>query len=238
MRDVRTVFVDGKALSDFGVYLTDACIFQAPSPIYEKVSVDGRNGDLIIETGKYGNIEIEYPAVIFDFFERNYVALRDFLLSRQGYCRIEDTFTPNRFRMGKPIGDLSPAMKNGHHTRLFNLHFDCKPQWYLSEGEMGIHVPAGGSVKLINPTNQKALPKILVSGTGTFSVGSNTATLSANNGATVVDSEIMDTYEGSTNRNGNISFSAGKYPELPAGETTITAGSGVSLIVYPRWWTL
>ena len=203
----------------------------------ESVEVPGRSGNLTIDNKRFRNVTIPYECFIVENFNENLRSLVEWLMQSPGYLRLEDTYHPNEFRMARYVGPLDPKVTFAEEGS-FTLDFDCQPQRWLTIGEKPVAVSAGSSVKLKNPTRQKALPKILVAGTGTFSVGSNTATLSANNGSTVVDSEIMDTYEGATNRNGNISFSAGKYPELPAGDTTIAAGSGVSLIVFPRWWTL
>ena len=238
MRNYGTVYVDGKALSDFGAFLTNAGIYTAPEPIYEKVTVEGRIGDLLVETGGYSNVTIRYPSVILSDFDSKYTALRGFLLARNGYCRIEDTYTPERFRLGRPAGQVTPASKNGHQTRMFDVVFDCKPQWYLTAGEDPIEIAGNSTIKIINPTEFTALPLIKVtSGTGDIVVNNQHATLTANNGATIIDSEIQDCYEGATNRNGDLTLTNG-YPVLLPGENGIVIPAGMTVEITPRWWTL
>ena len=232
-----TVYVDGKALSDFGLFTSSANAFKAPNPIFQKVHVEGRNGDLIINSGTFENVLIKYKSVIKGNFRENYMALRDFLFSKSGYCRIEDDFIPDRYRVGKPVGDLTPITARDHQTRIVEIQFDCKPQWFLKSGERPFVVSGGNTVVVQNPTMQTARPKITVSGIGTITINGATAQLTANNGATVIDSEIQETYEGTTNRNGDIIFSAG-YPELKAGNNTISVPAGMSVSIVPNWWSV
>ena len=69
--------------SEYEVFLTGAGVFEAPARRYEKVSIDGRNGDLILDENSvfpvYENIEIRYPAVIFNNFQENYENLKSVL---------------------------------------------------------------------------------------------------------------------------------------------------------------
>ena len=237
MHNSGTVYVDGKPLSDYGLLTSSGAIYTAAKPIFEKVSVPGRNGDLIFESGSYENITVKYRSVILGDFEINYPALRDYLLSRKGYSRIEDDFTPDRFRLGKPVGDLTPVSSGNHQTRIVEISFECKPQWFLKSGEAPITV-ATGTLRIENPTNQIALPKIVVTqGTGTFQVNGDSIILSANNGNTVIDSELQDTYEGTVNRNPNITFSDG-YPILNPGANIIIVPSGMVIKLYAKWWML
>ena len=47
--------------SDFDVVISGEGVFDAPKKDVEKVSIPGRNGDLIIERNRYENIIVSYP---------------------------------------------------------------------------------------------------------------------------------------------------------------------------------
>ena len=233
---MANVFVNGKALSDFGCLPTDAAVYTAPNPLFDKVEIDGRNGDLIIERDKYSNIQIEYPCVILDNFAGNYTTLRSWLLSLKGYVRIEDTFFPDRFRLGRFTGEITPDIFNGHQSKIFTVKFWCKPQWFLKDGEHPIETT--NTVDVYNPTYQNALPLIRVYGSGTLTVGAQTITVAS--GATAyidIDSEIRDCYEGDTNRNSLVTMPQG-FPELEPGATTISITGLTRAVIWPRWWAL
>lgn len=237
MQYLNNLFVNGKALSDYGVMVTDAKIYNSPQPQYEKVEIEGRNGDLLIEKNRFTNFAVEYPAYIGENFKANYTALRSFLMSLQGYVRLEDSFNRDRFRLGRFMGEIAPDLYNNHQSKLFTLKFWCKPQWFYKSGENVMTFT--DSMTVYNPAYQNALPLIRVYGDGTLTVGANTITIAT--GATQyvdIDSEIMDCYEGANNRNSIVSMTAG-YPAFEPGATTLTASGNITSVeVTPRWWTL
>ena len=229
---------NGKSSLDFKCKISGNETFRRPARDITSIEVPGRNGELTIDNGRYKNVTIPYNCFISENIRENLSSLINWLTQSPGYSRLEDTYHPGEYRMARYTGPLDPEVFYAEDGR-FDLEFDCQPQRWLMSGEQPVEVPAGGSVVLINPTLKAALPKIVVTaGTGQIGIGSQTVTLSANNGATTIDSEMQDTYEGATNRNGNVSFSNGRYPELAPGTTTITAGAGMTLAVYPRWWQL
>lgn len=95
------------------------------------------------------------------------------------------------------------------------------------------------SNKFVNPSYFDACPLIRVEGTGTVTIGSNTITISENDGYTDIDCQLMEAYKGSTSRNAYVSFSGFEPPSLKEGATIIGYSSGItSLKVIPRWWRL
>ena len=116
----------------------------------------------------------------------------------------------------------------------FDLTFNCKPQRFLKSGEDAITFTSGGSV--LNETMQTAKPLLRVYGTGTFSIGGATMTISSANVYTDIDCDLMNAFKGTTNCNGNIS---GTFAALAPGDNAITLGSGITKIeITPRWWVL
>ena len=104
------LYYDGKALSDFGVYVSGDGVFGVPEKDYTITEVPGRNGDIYSFNNRYKNITVSYHAFIIGKDRISGNAREDFALRMQGlrawlshsdkYCRISDTYHPDQFRMG------------------------------------------------------------------------------------------------------------------------------------------
>ena len=92
---------DGKPLSDFGCYITNAAQYNTPERDTTMKSIPGRNGDLTIDNGRYENISVEYSAYIYENAEEQMDWLNAFLMSHTSYARLEDTVHPEVYRMGR-----------------------------------------------------------------------------------------------------------------------------------------
>lgn len=224
---------DGKSTKDFGVYISGEGTYNAPERDEEKISVPGKNGDVVIDNGRYLNVALSYSAFIYRDFSVNIEGLRNFLLSARGYKRLEDTYHPEEFRMAKWNGDFQADVVPYLGAGEFKLSFDCKPQRFLKAGEKTEMFTSAGM--LINLTTQDAKPLIRAYGTGSFGVGDATMTISAADVYTDIDCDIMDAYKGTTNCNGNIS---GAFPVLRPGENGISLTGITRLEIIPRWWVL
>lgn len=237
MRD--ELFFNGKALSDFGVQVKGESVYNSPERDIENISIPGRNGDLTIDNGRYKNISVKYPAYILkDFKQASYFdAFRAFMVSNIGYKRIEDTYHPEEYRIGKLSASITPEVFERGNAGTFEVEFDCKPQRYLKDGELAIELTANSG--LMNYTLYEAKPLLRVYGVGTFSVAGVSVTITSANTYTDIDCDLMDAFKGSTNCNGNIVLNSGSFPTLPSGESQIVLNTGITKIeITPRWWTL
>ena len=230
------LYFNKKSSADFALYITDAGVYATPRRSFEKVSVPGRNGDLLIENNKYENVDMIYPAVIVDNFDTNYMAFVDYMLSQKGYQRLEDSFHPDEFYLAtfKNIDSHKHALYNQGGT--FKVVFERKPQRFLKNGDNPIEFNEDGAV--VNFTNFDARPLIRVYGTGTFGVGEDTITITQADEYTDIDCDLMDAYKGQINCNSNIILNSGKFPTLPSGESGISLDGVSKVIIYPRWYTL
>lgn len=226
--------------SEYEVFLTGAGVFEAPARRYEKVSIDGRNGDLILDENSvfpvYENIEIRYPAVIFNNFQENYENLKSVLSANLGYSELSDTIEPERFRLGtfKEITKLK--MTNHLDAGTFEIIFDCKPQWFLKAGNDILSVLSDGVI--YNPTSHYSKPLIKVFGAGTIGLNNQVITVSNNTDDYLyIDSEIEDAYKGVLNRNSDVVFSNNEFPLLKPAENEITL-NGITLEITPRWFEI
>ena len=207
--------------------------------VVEKISVPGRSGDLVIDTGAYGNYIQPYEIWFKDKLRGTTRAARDiaqWLLSGIGYMRLEDTYDPEVFRLAMFTGPFDVGNWMLTHGRA-TLEFDCQPQRWLKTGQLPVAVQSGQS--LIN-TWQPAKPLIQVTGTGdgTLVVGGSTISISDMTGAITLDSETEDAYSGTENLNNNVQVNGG-YPILQNGETAVSFSGGITAVqITPRWWSL
>lgn len=235
---VHNLWVDGKSLKDFGIYVSGEKSFGGPEVGYESISVPGRNGDLLISQGRLKNIAVEYPAFIRRNFVENAQAARTFLLAAGAkYRRLEDDYHPDSYRLGVFSGPIDFDMRFLNLSGETNLAFNCKPQRFLKSGEYPLSVASGQ--KLLNQW-MPALPLIQITGTGEgeLVVGGSTIDITGMTGAITIDSDTQNAYDGTTNLNNNITVS-GDFPVLSTGETAVSFSGGITAVkITPRWWTL
>lgn len=166
---------DNTSSRNYGVYITGEGVFNAPERNIEMVEIPGRNGAYALDRGNFNNIEVTYPASIVADTESDFATavsdLRNFLCSKDGYCRLEDDYNPNEYRMAIYKSGLEVS-HNGLLTGEFDITFECKPQRFLTSGETAVSVANGGT--LTNPTLFEARPMIEVVGYGDISIGGST----------------------------------------------------------------
>ena len=238
------IIFNGIPSTNYGIHVETPPVYATPERDYEVVHIPGRNGDLVIDKGSYQNVTRKYSISVGEI-DGNFTTLAagvsEWLHSASGYARLEDSYESDYFRLAYYVADAE--MENlFHQAGKMLIEFNCKPARFLKAGERAVPFTADGSIS--NPTFQKSFPKltVVVSGSGTLTVGDQTITISGLTNSTrmVIDSELQDVYEeGSlTNMNSKVSFSDG-FPLLSPGVNTITfTGSITSVEVIPRWWIL
>lgn len=222
--------------SDYGVYCTDAGVYKSPSPVYDNYEINGRNGTLHVDKGRYSNVTVTYKCVITSDFQNKFKSFRSAILAQKGNVRIEDEFDSDVYRMGVLSDSIDGNVGLDRTIGTFELKFSCMPQKFLKDGEYTRIFTSNGTIS--NPSVFNAKPLIRVYGVGELGIGSETITITK--GATEyidIDCDIQDCYEGLDNRNGLVSLT--DFPTLPSGNTGITLGTGITKVeITPRWWTL
>lgn len=239
---MKRFFFDGQSSSDYGMIISGAGTFNAPQRDVEIVSVPGRNGDLIIDNGRYLNTTVTYPVSIFRDFPDKASAARSWLMSQSGYRRLEDDYHPDHFRLAAFNGPMDFDVKLMNRIGEATLKFNCKPQRFLKSGEHPVVVTRG--MYLYNPTAFSALPLITVygSGGGALIVGGVTVTIKELTDQLTLDCELQDAYRhvgdgAPENKNGCIY--APKFPVLQPGDNQILFyGDITGATIIPRWWEL
>lgn len=163
----KALTFNGESSRNYGVYITGEAVYNAPSRDVEMITIPGRNGSFPLDHGRFENIEVTYPAGVFADNEADFAdAISDFrnmLCSASGYCRLEDEYNPDEYRLAvyKSGLEVEPAaLKAGE----FDITFECKPQRYLKSGETEVTI--GASTTLTNPSRFASFPEIQVKGDG------------------------------------------------------------------------
>lgn len=238
---------DGRTSAEFGVWISGSGTFNAPARDMETVSVPGRNGNLTFDNGRFNNITVTYPAFISWRFQPRIDDFRAWICSKHRYCRLEDTYHPDEFRMGIFKGGLNVSAKVRNLAGSFSLSFDCKPQRFLKSGEMPIEYTANGTI--YNPTNYTANPLITLYGTpgghGAFNIKGDQqiSFVFPESGTIIIDSDISEAYDtDGTNLNANIAFpdtnTEKDMPHIEPGENAVLMFQITRAVIVPRWWTL
>lgn len=251
----RSLTFAGTNLGTFEAHFSNGGSFPVPSRVYDRVSVLGRNGDLLIDNGKYSNTKITFPAYIFEDYRDNYNDLIAFLSSKIGYQRLEDSLEPDFYRMACYVGETDPSVKNSDTMGNFELTFDCKPQKFLKQDENGISVGLYADRKTItNPTKFVAKPLLKIYSGSTLRIGNANSssifvlvldTLPSPFEYAFVDCETLEVYSSiGSNLSQYLDFNAytsgnEKFPYLIGeGHWDVYSENSSSNIIYPRWWTV
>lgn len=174
----KALTFNGESSRDYGVYITGQAVYNAPKRDVEMITIPGRNGSFPLDHGRYENIEVTYPAGVYADNEQDFAeAVSDFrnmLCSANGYCRLEDEYNPDEYRMAiyKSGLEVEPALLKAGE---FEITFECQPQRFLKSGEDAVAVVDGGT--LANPTRLTAYPELQVKGYGTIEINGHKITL-------------------------------------------------------------
>lgn len=221
----------------YGVGIYGDQLAKAPERDQKFIEVPGRDGDLILDNGRYKNITVSYKAYIIENYNENIMGLRNALMSKKGYQRLQDTINPEEYRLAKAIPfDIKEygVLRAGE----FTMQFICKPQRFLVDGDIPLEFTSSASI--LNQYEEDAKPLIRAYGTGSFSIGGVTVQITSANVYTDIDCELQEAYKDTlaTNCNGNIVLTDGVFPVLSHGENQITMSGITKLVITPRWWII
>ena len=231
---------NSKSSDDYGVVIETVPAQTHPVRKVERVSIPGRNGELIIPQNAWENYDQPYNIFA---GEADGTALQEFLgvaswlYEPTGYALLEDSFYPGYFRMAHFDGpfDVEFTLTRVGKTQ---ITFSCKPQWYLNSGLAQQSFTSNGTIT--NPTLYTALPNIRVYGYGQIGIGSQTITVASNSFPYIdIDCEAMDARYEANNANNKVAVTGDAFPSLAPGSNGITLGAGITKVqIQPRWWTV
>lgn len=223
----KSLYFDGVNLTDYGVYITGEAVYNAPQRNVEVVTIPGRNGDYIIDNGRFDNIEVTYPAGMYDDdqtkFSERISQIRNILASRFGYVRIEDEYNPDEYRMGIFAGGLEVKPAIGGIAGEFEIKFNCKPQRFLKSGETAVSVASGDTIT--NPTAFESKPLIEFGGYGTMTVNGYEITLNSEAIGNITLATATSMGTNNTQTFSTASLNTGDAITLEASEARLTVSS-------------
>jgi phage-related protein len=234
----ETFYLDGVSAKSVGINLQGIMTFSEAVPIVETEHIDGRNGDLVFDTGAFDNSEA--TANCFALNEgvlRDVSATNNFLFSKKGYRRLESDSDPRHFWMAriKNGTSIQPRMML---LNPFEIKFDCKPQRFLKDGEDVIEFTSPSSI--YNQYGFGSLPiiKVYLENDGNLVVGKyNIEIENTPEGFIILDSDIQSAYNNNGNQNSKIKCD--EFPVLEFGENNIYFDGGITKIeITPRWWEI
>lgn len=212
-----------------------------PRRKFTVLSIPGRTGDVIINEDAWEDYEQEYEIYAGSGNRGDapqaFDGIMAWLHSSVGYCRLEDTYEPDVFRLAYYAGGTEVDNVLSRYGRA-TIKFMCQGKRWLKTGENSITAADGDT--LTNPTSFASLPLITVNGAGngTFTIGGVTVTLTGFTDGTVIDCEKM-TVTDSLGVNANSVMALGNFPTIPAGSSSVDiTGDITSLDIVPRWFTI
>lgn len=128
----KSFYFDGESSASHGLFITGEAVYNAPKYDYEFVAIQGRNGDLVLDNGRFENIMVTYPCSLRDVSKL--AAVRTWLYSKRGYMRLTDDYNTNEYRLACVSGALEVNPFHNHAAD-FTVTFNCKPQRFISDGE-------------------------------------------------------------------------------------------------------
>lgn len=230
------IWFNGKSGDDFGLIVERYPSVIMPTRKFEKTSIPGRNGDLLIQQDAFDNVIQRYDIYISAEHPRltNVTHKVAEWLCVKGYKRLEDSYFLDTFRLASFQGGLEIANVLNRFGRA-TIEFDCKPQRWYKFGDQFVDVANGQTI--YNPSSFTAKPLLITtgSGSGTLTINDDTLTMNDTNDMTI-DCDSQQIYRSGISKSGTIS---GSFFELPEGESTISWTGGITGIrIKPRWWTI
>ena len=134
---------NGISSADFGCTIERRPNHTRGSRRGELIEVPGRNGVVVLEDGSFTTYKQEY---VMAFKEGDTIPpykraaqVAEWLLGSRGFCRLEDDFEPNVYRMARYAGALNIEQVADKYGQVV-LEFECQPQRFLKLGETEIAI--------------------------------------------------------------------------------------------------
>ena len=153
---------NGTRSDDMGLLMASDPVSVHPARRGELYPIPGRNGSIVREDGSYDTYTITYD-VMLDAGSTSggmYTQARDvaaWLLGSRGFCRLEDSFEPNHYRLARCAASMSIENRLLRFGRA-QIAFEVQPQRYLKSGETPLTFRGGSVYTITNPTNFEARP--------------------------------------------------------------------------------
>ena len=254
---MRNYFTFGGINSlNYGVTISGLSKYVIQPKTYEFAEVPGRLGDVILGGRRTDNLSITYPCFIappygkYNSLAEAFYALKNALMSVNGYAQFTDSYDTTHYLMAAYAGDLESEVFGNHEVMEFDVTFNCKPQRFLN-GQTLEQITSGSLVS-IAPNGKRGYPIFTLTGAGSFDfivdgVVQETVTVSQTfSSGIVIDCERKVCYDKTNpSSSGNlfVQFSNYQFPEInKLGQTKATSigidPTGLNGRVVVKWYEL
>lgn len=258
------ILFNGRPSTDFEMIVTEYPVLSRGVRRGDAYQIAGRNGTQVREDGTFDNYTMTYKVTFPEDRGPSVTTaeIAKWLLGSSGFCRLEDSFEPDFYRLARYAGPINVSQLLDKYGTA-PLTFDCQPERYLKYGEKAVKalesVPPlmAASFELSNPTGQIARPQIRVTGQGELqfavdAVGYERVAVRVmleTKNTVIIDSDTYKvTYPDGAEANDAVDLKNGLsypiWPVLGPGVNTIsniqrnTGGVIEKLEIIPRWWSL
>ena len=221
--------------ADFSAQILESNFLKGAERDVTLHNVLGRNGALVTDNNRFKQFSYIVKLGIKGDMQTNMEAMRSFLATCKGMCRVEESQTPYIYRRAIFYKSFAPD-KYDHLNGTVTLEFTAQPQKWLKDGETAISFTNDGT--LMNPCGQPSQPLIRVYGHGSFMIGNMEVTINEHTQAYIdIDCEAMLCHCGAIRMGEYVETANHEYPVLNPGANGITL-SGVTLEITPRWFDI
>ena len=164
---ISTLTFNGKTLDPRRFRCEHQPDYQIPEPDYDRIHVDGRDGDIIIPSKSYKNIPRTYNISFGAAGPEDFAAAVSEIskwLECEGYGELEDSYEKEYYRLAVPVGGPKVTnILNGQMGKV-TVEFSCIPKRYLKTGKLPFLVPAVNVqgdptlFRIYNPTDYDVKP--------------------------------------------------------------------------------
>lgn len=242
---------NGKDSRDYGVLIRNKKTYNQAEKDITFEPVAGRSGDIVIDNGRYNNVEMGYGVTLFaptldkkntnqnvnlSYSTQN---LKDWLIADGNYYKLTDCYDPDYYRMACYSGGMEFETFTTNIAKT-DIIFNCKPYKYRNDGNSLIEVSDGESI--FNPEAHKSLPYIKIysiteTGNVVLRLNDQTIYLSQVDEYIEIDSEMQNVFKGLTPQNNLLKST--NFPILLPGINRINYVSNVAKVeIIPRWRTI
>lgn len=231
---------DGKCSLDFGCVASQGGVYNITSGDGVFTQITGRTGDLYAPSSRLSNIEISYDCFIpGDRFFTEFPRLMEWLMTRDGYCILNDGARAGTFRRAVFVGGTNPTVNSNGGS--FTVSFNCDPRVFTADGaqiqRLKPYYITNKEAKIYNPHLFTSKPQIYIKSAPaytTLKVGDSRLVFRKAIASTsedvstwfCVDSEYMNCYQNGINMNDSVSVSNTDepFPLLKSGDNLIQFG--------------
>lgn len=231
---------NGHTSSEFGICIEKTPSLDRPKRQHNVYKVPGRNGEIVEMLNAFDNVDKEYEIwAANDYYSdstKDMCSISEWLYSADGYCRLEDDFEPDIFRLAYFVGPMDVENLLNLYGRT-KVEFNCRPERFYKSGEQTLTLSNGDTIYNESKFTAKPLIKITGSGNVSIGIGSHTMYVTGLTDYIYIDSDNMEAYRQSAeNKNNTIS---GEFPVIDSGYQVVhTTGTVTNIEITPRWYTI